>query len=235
MADEINSKIIKEYGLDAGASVVGIANSKDFELAPKGFKPTDRLEGCLSVIVLGAPFPQEAMDKNSVEYTNIRNELLEKMDEVAENVAKRIKNDGYKTQVIGGESGRYVKGRGFHGLISLKHAAEFAGLGVINRNDLLTNSQYGNLLWFSAVLTDANLLPDKKVQYTLCNNCNKCVEICPSGALDNPSLFGQSECRKTAYKQVKGKLRIECFLCRKVCQSFDEKFAKFYSLLVLVC
>ena len=217
MANELNSKTIKEYGIDAGASVVGIANSKDFELAPKGFKPTDRMKECLSVIVFGAPFPQESIDKNSAEYTNIRNRMLEKMDEVAENVAERIKNKGYKAQVIGGESGRYVKGKSFHGLISLKHAAEFAGLGIINRNDLLTNSQYGNLLWFSGVLTDANLLPDKKAQYTLCNNCNKCVEICPSRALDNPSLFGHKECRKTAYKQVKGKLQIECFLCRKVC------------------
>jgi hypothetical protein len=40
MVSEINSEIIKEYGVDAGASVVGIADSKDFELAPKGFKPT---------------------------------------------------------------------------------------------------------------------------------------------------------------------------------------------------
>ena len=218
MASELSSEIIKEYGIDAGASVVGIANSKDFELAPKGFKPTDRMKECLSVIVFGAPFPEESMEKNPVEYGDIRNRVLEKMDNVAKDVAEQIKDKGYKVQVIGGESGRYVKGSGLYGLISLKHAAELAGLGIISRNYLITNPQYGNLLWFSAILTNADLLPDKKSQNTVCNNCNKCVEICPSGALDNLDSFGHKECRKTCgYRKVKGKLEIKCFLCRKVC------------------
>lgn len=41
MKTEINSKIVKEYGLSAGASIVGIADSKNFGLAPKGFKPSN--------------------------------------------------------------------------------------------------------------------------------------------------------------------------------------------------
>jgi epoxyqueuosine reductase len=170
------------------------------------------------VIVFGAPFPKEVILGDSIEYTDIRNEMIEKMDNVAKNVAKRIEDKGYKTEVIGGASGKYVKGKvGMYGLISLKHAAELAGLGIINRNYLLTSPQYGNLLWLSAILTDIALIPDKKAQYVVCNNCKKCVEICPSGALDNPALFGKKECQKTAYKQVKGKLEIKCFLCRKLC------------------
>ena len=57
MLNELSSEMVKEYGLKAGASVVGIAASKDFHLAPEGFKPSDNLEGCRSVIVLGASFP----------------------------------------------------------------------------------------------------------------------------------------------------------------------------------
>ena len=39
----LNSETVKEYGLNAGANVVGIAASKDFGLAPEGFKPSDSL------------------------------------------------------------------------------------------------------------------------------------------------------------------------------------------------
>ena len=212
----LNSETVKEYGLQAGASVVGIAASKDFGLAPEGFRPADNLEGCLSVVVLGTPFPQEALLDVSVNYTEIRNGMLERMNTVAKEVAKQITGNGYKAKAIGGVNGKYVNGKLF-GLIFLKHAAELAGLGVISKNYLLTNPEYGNLLWFSAVLTNADLIPDKKSQYTVCNKCNKCVEICPSKALDNPALFGNKECQKTCWKLINGKWELKCWLCRTVC------------------
>ena len=207
----LTSKTIKEYGLNAGASIVGIAASKDFGLAPNGYKPYDKLEGCRSVVVFGAPFPQEAYEKNTVEYTEIRNEMVKKMDNIAKKVAKQISGKGFKAVPIGS-----VNSKGYNGPISLKHAAELAGLGNISRNYLLTNPEYGNLLFFSAVLTDADLIPDKKAEYKVCNNCNKCVEMCPSKALDNPDLFMKSDCAKICIS-VKGKLEFKCFLCRKVC------------------
>ena len=193
MVNAISSEIVKGYGLSAGASVVGIATSKDFGLAPEGFKPTDVLPGCLSVIVLGDTFSLDVLNDIAM-YTASRNEILTKMTNIAKEVAKQIRRDGYKVREISGVGGKWVNvdGRKEHfGHISLKHAAEFAGLGVIGKNYLLTNSEYGNLLWFSAVLTDADLIPDKKVQYAICDNCNKCVEMCPSRALDNPMIFGK--------------------------------------------
>jgi epoxyqueuosine reductase QueG len=210
----MNSEIVKEYGLKAGASVVGIAASKDFDLAPDGFKPTDVLPECLSVIVLGATFPQEVLN-DIVEYTASRNAMLTVMTNMAKEVAKRLKDDGCKTKAISASGGKTVDGKLF-GYISLKHAAEIAGLGAIGKNYLLTNPQYGNLLWFSAVLTDAELMPNEKVQFTMCDNCNKCVEACPSGALDDLASFGKKECSKF-YKIVNKKLEIQCFLCRTVC------------------
>ena len=216
MATEIDSKAVKEYGIEAGASVVGIAASKDFGLAPEGFRPTDKLEGCLSVVVFGTPFPNNTLPKTSTEYTELRKVMLEKMNSIAKNVAKRIKKNGYKAEAIGSISGKYVNGNLF-GHISLKHAAELAGLGIIGKNYLLTNPEYGNLLWLSAVLTDADLIPDKKAKYKICDKCNKCVEMCPVKALDNPSSFGKKECGGHCFKQVNGKWVVNCYLCRKIC------------------
>ena len=212
----INSEIVKEFGLKAGACVVGVAASKDFGFAPEGFKPTDVLNDCLSVVVIGVSSPQETLLKNSVEYTEIRNEMVKKMKTISEKVAKQIKGNGFKAKAIGGFSAKKDNDR-FYGQISLKHAAELAGLGVISKNFLLTNPEYGNLLWLGAVLTDADLNPDEKSQFTICDNCNKCVATCPAKALNNPALFGQKECYGVVFKQVNGKLIYDCFLCRKVC------------------
>ena len=214
--NELTSEIVKEYGLNAGASVVGIAAAKDFTLAPEGFKPSDNLEGCLSVVVLGGPISQEAILGDPVGFIDIRSALNVKMTDIANNVAKKIKADGYKVKAINGMGGKWVNGRQF-GHISLKHAAELAGLGIIGRNYLLVNPQFGNLLWFSAVLTDAPLIPDKKMQNTICTCCNKCVEMCPSKALQTPALFGRKACEGTMFKRINNKWEIMCFICRKTC------------------
>ena len=218
MATILNSKIVKEYGLKAGANVVGIASSKDFSFAPEGFKPSDNLEDCHSVIVLGVTFPQKVL-KSIIEYTASRNAMLTTITKIAKEVAKQIAANGYKTKVISGAGGKWMEGDGRKeqfGYISLKHAAEIAGLGVIGKNYLLTNPQYGNLLWLSAVLTDAELLPDKKSKFTICDNCNKCVDACPVGALDDLVSFGRKECSKF-FSIEDRKFKIKCFLCRTVC------------------
>ena len=216
MKTEINSALVKEYGIDAGANVVGISASADFGHAPDGFKPADVLENCRSVIVLGAAFSCEALSMNPPEYTELRNTFVTKATEMAKAIAKRItKESGYKAKAISATGGKTIDGK-FCGQISLKHAAEFAGLGIITRNYLLTSPEYGNRLWLSAVLTDAELTPDEKIKIDYCENCNKCVEACPVGALNDLALFGKKECGKFFAIENK-KLVIKCFRCRSVC------------------
>ncbi len=157
MATELTSAIVKEYGRSAGADVVGIAASGDFASAPDGFKPADILPECHSVVVLGATFSPEVLNDIAA-YTESRNAMLSAMTKMAKAVAKRIAAGGYQTKIISAAGGKWVEGDGRKeqvGYISLKHAAEIAGLGVIGKNYLLTNPSYGNLLWLCAVLTDA--------------------------------------------------------------------------------
>ena len=213
---EINSEKVKGYGSEAGGAVVGIASSGDFGPAPEGCRPSDALEGCLSVIVIGIPFPREALTDDTVEYVERRDALVRIIKDVTEKVTKRIKADGYKARDVSSLGGRWVDGQSY-GMISLKHAAELAGLGVIGKNYLLTNREYGNLLWFGAILTDADLVPDKRVEYAICDGCSICVEACPAGALNDPASFDRKECARTCFKMEGGKWKIRCYLCRKVC------------------
>ena len=220
MAIELSSTIVKEYCTDAGANVVGIAASKDFGMAPDGFKPTDVMPECLSVIVLSAAFSPEVLN-DIVEYSASRNAMLTAMTNMAKKVEKRLKADGCKTKVISAAGGKWVDVNGdgkkeHFGYISLKHAAEIAGLGVIGKNYLLTNPQYGNLLWFSAVLTDAELIPDEKAEFNICDNCNKCVEACPVSALNDLASFGRKGC--SGFYTIEDKIfKIKCYLCRTIC------------------
>lgn len=218
MAIMLTSDIVKEYGIHAGADVVGVAAATDFVSAPDGHKPVDVLPECRSVIVLGASFSPEVLN-DIAEYTASRNTMLTAMTAMAKKVEKQIKTDRYKTKVISAAGGKWVDGDGRKeqvGYISLKHAAEIAGLGIIGKNYLLTNPKYGNLLWLSAVLTDAELKPDKKAEFTMCDNCNKCVESCPAGALNDIASFGKKECSKFFTIEDR-KFKIKCFLCRTVC------------------
>ena len=187
----LTSEQVKEYVLTAGAAV--------------------------SVIVLGSPIPQESvLQDDMVGFIDIRSALNKELKAAAQQVAKQIKAAGYQARAIGGMDGKWVDGS-TRGPISLKHAAELAGLGRIGKNYLLTNPAYGNLLWFSAVLTDAELTPDPKLEHDFCGSCNRCAEACPTHALDTPGSVVKKACDGHMFKQINKKWEIVCCQCRKVC------------------
>ncbi|MDR2686910.1 MAG: 4Fe-4S binding protein [Oscillospiraceae bacterium] len=213
----LTSEIVKEYCRGAGARVAGVAAASDFGAAPEGYRPTDALEGCVSVIVLGAPIPREAvLQEDTTGFIDLRSALNKELKDAAKQVAKQIKAAGHQSRAIGGMDGKWVDGN-TRGPISLKHAAELAGLGVIGKNYLLTNPEHGSLLWFSAVLTDAQLAPDPKLRLDLCGGCGRCAAACPAHALDTPGSVAKKACAGHMFRQVNKKWEIVCFLCRKAC------------------
>ncbi|MDU1890405.1 MAG: 4Fe-4S binding protein [Dysgonomonas sp.] len=207
---------VKEIAMSLGADLVGIASVDRFVNSPKGHSPVDKFSTCKSVIVLGCTFPQETLQLDTVSYTAIRNGMIEKLDPMSERLVTELKSHKIKAKSVKSASGRLIDG-GFFGMISLKHAAELAGLGVIGRNYLLCNEKYGNLLWLGAVLTDIELESDPMVDHNFCGNCNLCVDSCPSSAIDGRGNIDQKACRKTCYIVTKGILDLKCWKCREVC------------------
>ena len=77
----------------------------------------------------------------------------------------------------------------FRGVISHRHAAIRAGLGVFGKNNLVLTKEFGPRQRFCTVLTDAELVPDPLIEEDLCMGCITCREGCPVQAWEDSIFF----------------------------------------------
>ncbi len=105
----------------------------------------------------------------------------------------------------------------YRNIVSAKHSAQAAGLGVIGKNTLLIAPEFGNMVWISVILTELELEPDPLLTNSLCNECSICIDVCPVQALGNPDMV-QSLCWDYAFSgEEGGEWKIKCHKCRDVC------------------
>lgn len=175
---------------------VGIADASLFR-APRGYNPTELLEGCRSVIIFAKAIPQGVFEASRTRphfYMNAYERYFAIMDDLAVLLAARLEEKGHLSLPIPSCT-PLVRSEGlYRGLLSLKHAAELAGLGSFGKNQLLLNERYGPRLRLAAVLTRAELEPDPPGGEPLCpDSCSICQEACPTKAI-RPGTFIQPRC-----------------------------------------
>lgn len=223
----MTSKEIKQLAYDLGADLCGIASSDRFSAAPKGYSPLDLMPTCKSAIVIGRKFPAGFMQCNDpmVPYTVIRNVLSNMLDILSINMISSLEEKGIVAITTGAidPTNFDVSTQRMRQVVSAKHCAQAAGLGVIGKNTLLINEDYGNMIWMVVVLTELELEPDVLIEKDYCRDCTKCIDICPAkatGALSetgDPTLM-QFQCKDYAFGSVDGgDWRVKCFRCRVVC------------------
>ena len=217
----LQAKDVKALAQGLGADLCGIASADRFGEAPAAAHPRTTLPSCRSVIVVARRFLHGTAGAGStIPYTIVRNQLSGILDRLTFDLACELERLGFvglPTGAIGPTNRDPETGR-ILGLISLKHAAELAGLGRIGRNTLLVNQRFGNMLWLGAVLTDAELEPDPPARYRTCpTSCSICLRTCPVQALDGP-LMDQAACWNHAFGTHQGgEWRIKCNACRVAC------------------
>jgi len=217
----MDAQQVKKRLADMGAELVGIAGIDRFDGAPEGFHPSDVFPACRSVIVFAKRFLRATIECNTtVPYTIVRNLLSTMMDEMAIRFCTEMEEKGVAAVPTGtnGPTMFDTRTNRFRNVVSAKHCAQAAGLGTIGKNTLLITPKFGNMVWLSVILTEAELEADPLVEKNLCpQGCRLCLDACPVSALGDPAMK-QKDCWNYAFGGVDGgEFIIRCNRCRTIC------------------
>ncbi len=109
-----------------------------------------------------------------------------------------------------------------------KALAVEAGLGWIGKNTLLITPK-GSTFFIGEIFTDIILKSDTIHQKSYCGTCNKCIEACPTNALEEPYLLKANKClsyHSIERKEIEWDISMKnyttnyiygCDLCQRAC------------------
>ena len=218
----ISQNKIKQIVIKNGADLFGVAPVDRFDGAPEGFHPIDIYKKAKSVIVFAKRIPSETLFAEScVPYTHINSLATQAVEVMTFNISTELDSIGIKNVIIPTDDPYEYwdeENKTGRGILSLRHAGYLAGLGVIGRNSLLVNEQFGNMIQIGAILTDSEIESSPLAVYKTCSdNCRICMDTCPAKALDGITV-NQKLCRPLSnYRNEKGYVLKKCYNCRKNC------------------
>ncbi|MFI5342330.1 MAG: hypothetical protein ACHQ7N_21165 [Candidatus Methylomirabilales bacterium] len=180
----------------------GVASVSDAAGTPLHDSAASLLPGARSLVVLGAELFSEVLQL--VEPDKLVGEaaarelctphldfMNSRLNRALYSLARVLRAEGYRTLPLPSQ-GTPVDLRFQRGILSFKHAAEYAGLGRIGRSSLLLTEQFGPRVRLACLLTDAPLPPTRRPAIDTCAGCpGDCITQCPAGALAEPAE-GQS-------------------------------------------
>jgi len=111
-----------------------------------------------------------------------------------------------------------------------KSFAVKAGLGFQGKNTLLISKKSGSYKFIAELITDLEFPADEEISenYSECAKCTRCIDICPTNALDDTFLLDSSKCisywtiehRGEIPQEIKkglGEWVFGCDLCQEIC------------------
>lgn len=210
MQSEEDKEIIRNLLLEAGACAVGFAEAGEIEQqAAKTFYEwigngynsgmtylerhmnlrlhTDNvLPGCKTVISLA--FSYNSSKKRDENLSKISSYAL--MADYHDVIRKRL------SPVINGLKKEYG-GKWRLCIDSAPLAERFwavkSGIGILGKNGAIIINSYGSKVFLAEILTTLYFCPDIPIEEK-CIGCDKCIKVCPTGALQNDGIINTNKC-----------------------------------------
>ena len=201
---------------------------KNFELR---FNPSLFFENAKSVISLAVNyFPQEK--QNPYSYYKISKYAYGRDYHLL--LKKKISQlHEYLKEELG-----HINGRGFvdSAPVLEKTWAQKAGLGWTGKNGCFIIPKHGSYYFLGELIVDMELAYDEPFMKNHCGNCTKCLDNCPTGAIEENNCINAQKCISYLTIELKDDLAINtnspkfknwifgCDICQDICPW--NKFAK---------
>lgn len=205
----------------------GIANLEllcEYETYPK-----DLLESYTRGISIGLKVPDEVLEKlpeSMPIYAKHYVMINDRLDLIAYEITKFLESRKYKALPI--PASKSLKDLKWRSYISHRAIARTAGVGWIGKSLNLITKEYGPRIRFASILTNAPLEMGKPLENN-CGECQKCIDSCIVGALNNTSFKYYPKERELAFDIDKCVSKLQefskdpdigvtvCGICLKVC------------------
>lgn len=193
----INTNRIKAFAKKVGADVVGVANIERFKDAPPDKNPLSLLPEARSVVVIGRrvlrglhrPI-EEGTGWHAYNMFGYGGLSVRYVNKTVYELACYIEDLGYQAVPHSAHTIWNIRARAKKAgyarpevCVTLIYAAYAAGLGEVGWSKVFLNPEYGPMLRFGLVITDAPFKPDPLFEGKLCDRCKQCVKNCPAGAI----------------------------------------------------
>lgn len=110
-----------------------------------------------------------------------------------------------------------------------------AGIGWVGKNTCVIHPEKGSLFFLGQILTSLELNPESKPVKDFCGTCTRCIDACPTQAIEAPRKLNATKCisywtieaRGDAPEDLRSKMAdwfFGCDICQTVCP-WNEKFS----------
>ena len=107
-----------------------------------------------------------------------------------------------------------------------REGASRAGVGFYGKNTLLITRRHGSWVVLGTVVTTAEIERSAPLDLD-CGSCTRCIDACPTGALDDPGVLDSTKCLSywsqapgavpAEYREEMGSYVYGCDICQDVC------------------